>query len=293
MDKKFIMRIAVCQYVIESLVNWEAYKQKIQGLVLEAKKNACELLVFSEYAGIEVAFGRYASDADLYEAIQPNIGLYKDFFQNLATQYHIYIQPGTIIESISTGQYRNRAYFFGPSGTIGYQDKLQLVEYEKSSGLLSHGTKQTIFNTTFGKIGIAVCYDSEFPEYARSLALAGSWLIIVPSYMNSTASFHRVYLSCRARAIENQCYVAMAYSVGTIDFCGPTEDTTGRAAILSPPDIGFPDDGIITEGIVNKKEMVFSDIFSEKIHAVRNMGHVHNFEDSKLSEKYEPFNFKI
>jgi predicted amidohydrolase len=287
------MKIAVCQYTIELLPNWKAYIQKILTLVLEAKENACQLLILPEYAGIEVATGQYSSDAELYKSIQTRIGLYKDFFQDLAIKYQLYIQPGTIIEAISPNQYRNRAYFFGPSGTIGYQDKLQLTEYEKSDPLLSSGNTQTVFDTEFGKIGIAVCYDSEFPEHIRSLAAAGSWLIIVPSYTTSTAGFYRVYLSCRARAIENQCYLAMASAVGSIDFCGPAEESMGKAAVMGPADIGFPDDGIVTQGIMNRPEMIFSAIFPEKIETVRKIGQVHNFEDSNLLRQYTPSQAKL
>ena len=170
-----------------------------------------------EYAGIEMACHSFATDQQLFAALQPLIPQYIEFYQKLARYYQIYIQAGTIIEQVTFQQYVNRAYFFAPSGSYGYQDKMQLTAYEKNMQLLQHGQQLKIFETAFAKIGIAICYDSEFPEIVRYFSQNDVTLILVPSYTSTLAGYHRVFLSCRARAIENQCYVALSAVVNSVD----------------------------------------------------------------------------
>lgn len=290
------IKIACCQYPIENLPDWKSYTEKIQLLITQAKQKSADLIVLPEYAGIEIVCGKYKTDLALFKALQPFIPNYIKFYKNLAQQYQIHIQPGTIIEQIAQNQYVNRAYFFSPEGKYGFQDKLQLTQFEKSLKVLQHGKQQYLFKTSLGNIGIAICYDSEFPEIIRKFTQSGASLILVPSYTTSLAGHHRVFLSCRARAIENQCYVAMASVVNVVELSGVTDHTYGKAAILSPADNGFRDDGIISKGIMNKTLTIFGKIANEKITAVRRKGEVHNFEGTKrcelfLNEKIKIFNF--
>lgn len=131
------MNIAACQYRIELLPDWQTYSKKIISLVIKAKEQDVELLLLPEYAGTEIACKRYDTDFELYQAIQPLIPAYIEFYKNLAKDYQIYIQPGSIIEEASLGNYYNRAYFFGPAGTMGFQDKLRLVEFEKEQEVIN------------------------------------------------------------------------------------------------------------------------------------------------------------
>ena len=274
-------KIATCQYQIEKLADWDSYTAKIEALIGKAKHEGAALVLLPEYAGIEIVCAQFATDKALIETIQPLIGKYIVFYKALAQRYQLYLQPGTIIEKIAPNKYVNRAYFFAPNGLHSHQDKLQLTEYEKSTQILCPGEKQHLFDTALGKIGIAICYDSEFPEIVRRLVHAGATLILVPSYTTTLSGYNRVFLSCRARAIENQCYIAVAYVVNSVDLSIEPEDTFGRAGILSPADTSFPDDGIIVQGTMNQVEMVIADLEFKKITSIRQYGQVHPFEDSK------------
>lgn len=276
-----MIKLASTQYQLELLADWEEYVTKITAIVATAKQQDAQLLLFPEYAGVEIACNRFTTEQELFVAVQPLIPQYLDFYQNLAQQYQIHIQPGTIIQEITPRHYANRAYFFTPDGSSGFQDKLQLIEFEKSTHALQPGNKQTLFETSFGKIGIAICYDSEFPEIVRSLVNSGALLILVPSYTNSMAGYHRVFLSCRARAIENQCYVAVSFAVGSAELSGAPEQAMGQSAIVGPADINFPDDGIIAQSKMNEVSMITAELDFKKILTVRKHGAVHNFEDAK------------
>ncbi len=285
-----MIKIACCQYQIEELSDWQKYAAKITTLVAKAKKENAQILLLPEYAGIEAVAKRFETDEQLYIALQSLIPKYLELHQKLAQAHQIYIQAGTIVEQIAANKFVNRAYFFSPNGSYQYQDKLQLTAYEKSLNLLQHGQEQKIFETAFGKIGIAICYDSEFPEIVRRLVQHGASIILVPSYTTSIAGFNRVFVSCRARAIENQCYVAVSYVINNVNLSGDEEHTHGQAAIFGPADKGFPENGIIAQGKMNKVSLVMADISLEKIEWIRKHGDVHNFEDAGRCKSQEhPF----
>lgn len=272
-------KIALFQYQIENLP-FNKYEEKIKNLVNQAKNADTQILLFPEYAGIEIG-GYHHTDEELFAELQQHIPQYCKFFQTLAHQNQLYIQPGTIPIKNDKGKYFNRAYFFGPNGQFGYQDKLQLTEFEKHTSLFEGGQNQTVFETTYGKIAIAICYDSEFPEIVRRLAFSGAELILVPSYTTTVAGYYRVFLSARARALENQCYVAATFMVGPVSLSNPTENTVGQAAICGPIEMNFSDDGLIAQGNMNKPKMIIGSLSFEKIAEIRKNGDVHNFEDAK------------
>ena len=272
-----MMKIAVTQYKIDIHSDWIHYANKMEALVLQAKQADAELLLLPEYAGIEIG-SYHATDLELYQSLR-----YLDFWKSLAHRHQIYIQPGTILVESAHQQFVNRAYFFGRDQTIGYQDKLQLTAYEKSISIIKQGEEQTVFDTDYGKIAIAVCYDCEFPEIVRKLTTAGAWLILVPSYTITNAGYMRVYLSSRARALENQCYVATACVVGSVNLSGAAETAVGHAAVLSPVDIGFTDDGVVAQGVMDEVTMLTAVIDNKALETVRLHGQVNNYLDYRQS----------
>jgi predicted amidohydrolase len=275
-----MINIACCQYKIELLKNWDSYALKIENLVIEAKDKNADILLMPEYAGVEAVCKKFPTDQELYVELQSVIPKYLNLYQYLSKKYQIYIQAGTIIEEIAENKYANRAYFFSPNGEYQYQDKLQLTQYEKNLQVLRSGNEQKIFDTKLGKIGIAICYDSEFPEIVRNLTYAGAEIILVPSYTTTLAGFHRVFLSCRVRAIENQCYVATSFVVNQVNLSGEIDETFGQAVIVGPADMGFPDDGIIAQGVMSKPIIIVAELSLAALSRVRQEGQVHNFEDS-------------
>lgn len=276
-----MIKIATLQYNIEKLRGWQSYENKINALAIKAKNAGAQFLLLPEYAGIEVVCNAFNSDVAMFEVIQTQLQAYLDLYQRLAQEQQLYIQAGSSIVAIGEKRYVNRAYFFSPNGKVEYQDKIQLTPFEKKSKLFVPGDQLKIFNTTFGPIGIAICYDVEFPELVRKLCFAGAKLILVPSYTTTLAGFYRVFNACCARAIENQCYFAVSYVVGNVDVDEPPEATYGRAAIITPADVGFPDDGVLVIGDLNQTQMVSETLNFEKLDTVRQSGQVTNFQDSQ------------
>jgi predicted amidohydrolase len=293
LDEEYMIRIACAQYEIEHLQDWYAYQAKIEQIVHDAKEQDINLLVLPEYAGIECVCERFSTDEALYAALQQYIPQYIDFFSQIAKRFKMYLQPGTIIEQVAENQYVNRAYLFSPHGRYGFQDKCQLTPFEKSLGILVPSSHQTVFHTELGEIAIAICYDSEFPEVVSNFTQHGAKLILVPSYTGSVAGYNRVFLSCRARAIENQCFVAASFCIKQVNLFRDPEQTFGQAAILAPADRLFPYDGVLAQGNWQTPQILSTVLRFDDLQIVRESGEVLNFKDRLLASSHPPLPLEV
>jgi predicted amidohydrolase len=277
-----MIKIAVMQYKIEQLGQWESWEDKIVRLVEQAKAENASFLALSEYAGLELAGWTKPDLITQFDYIHSLHDRYIELFRTLAKKYQIFIQPGTIPARIDKNLYRNRAYVFSPSGKMAHQDKIFLTPFERSTELLQADNKLNIIDVGFTKIGILTCYDCEFPTLARQLTSAGVKLILVPSCTEKISGLTRVSICSRARAIENQCYVAQSALIGTSSWCDYVDINTGQSGIYSPADKDFPEDGILALADLNRQMMIFADLNFEKLDHVREEGEMRNFIDTRV-----------
>jgi predicted amidohydrolase len=280
------VKIAAAQYDIAFLENWEAYRQKIERWVGEAAEQGAKILLFPEYGSMELAslFGQevYSSLSKQLAAMQSLLDGYIELYKGLAQKHQCYIQSGTFPVRIEDEIYRNRAYLFMPNGEFDYQDKLMMTRFENEQWLINRGLELKCFDTEYGRIAINICYDSEFPLLARKQVEAGANLILVPSCTDTLAGYHRVRIGCQARALENQCYVVQSPTVGLAPWSEAVDVNIGAAAIYTPVDRGFPDNGILAIGELNAAQWVLAEIDPDQIAQVRENGQVFNYRDWPL-----------
>lgn len=277
------VKIASAQYAISFLENWQAYQDKIERWVTEAVEHQAKILLFPEYASMELAslFGQdiYSSLSKQIAAMQTLHDDYLGLFKSLAAKHICIIQSGSFPVQVEQGIYRNRAYLFMPDGSFDYQDKLIMTRFENEQWFINGGTDLKCFDTEVGKIAINICYDSEFPLLARKQVEMGANLILVPSCTDTLAGFHRVKIGCQARALENQCYVVQACLVGNAPWSEAVDVNIGAAAIYTPVDRGFPDNGILAAGDLNAVQWVFGEVELSSCKVVRDQGQVFNYRD--------------
>ncbi|MGR9013793.1 MAG: carbon-nitrogen hydrolase family protein [Gammaproteobacteria bacterium] len=280
------VKIATAQYDISFLENWQQYQSKMERWVSEAVQQDAKILLFPEYASMELAsiFGEavYSSLNKQLAAMQALLDDYLDLFQNLANKYQCIIQPGTFPVQTDSGAYRNRAYLFMPNRPLDYQDKLMMTRFENEQWLIQKGEVLRCFESEYGKIAINICYDSEFPMLARKQVEAGANLILVPSCTDTLAGYYRVKIGCQARALENQCYVVQATLVGNAPWSEAVDINIGAAAIYTPVDRGFPDNGILAMGKLNAVQWVIAEVALSACDTVREQGQVFNYRDWPL-----------
>ncbi|MGZ3808378.1 MAG: nitrilase-related carbon-nitrogen hydrolase, partial [Bacteriovorax sp.] len=180
----------------------------------------------------------------------------------------------------SESRFVNRAYVLFYDKKSLYQEKQVMTRFEDEDWLISSGErKMHTFLVDGVKCGISICYDIEFPDFSRTLALEGAELIIAPSCTETLAGMNRVHIGARARALENQAYVVVSQTVGNVSYSEAVDKNTGMAAVYSTCDKGLPDDGIIVRGEVNDVGWVYADLDFSKIEKVRREGSVLNFRD--------------
>ncbi|MEO0668957.1 MAG: carbon-nitrogen hydrolase family protein [Pseudomonadota bacterium] len=283
------MKIATAAYPLDVLPDWAAYEDKLSKWVDEAASHGADLLVFPEYAAMELAtLAGPDVAADLegsLHAVADRLADADAFHAELARQFQVHILAGSgpATTDLPAGVTRpvNRARLFAPSGAVGVQDKQVMTRFEAEVWDVVPGGPLRLFDTALGKIGILICYDAEFPLLGRALADAD--LILVPSVTEALSGHTRVKLGARARALENQCVTVMASLVGTAAWSEAVDISVGAGGIFGPPDTGFPDDGVLAAGALDTPGWTYAQIDRATIDAVRTQGTVLGRRDWQAS----------
>ncbi|WCR11142.1 carbon-nitrogen hydrolase family protein [Paracoccus stylophorae] len=269
------MRIAAAAYPIDWFDDFAAYEAKLTRWVQDA--GGADLLVFPEYGAMELAsLGGAEVAGDLESSLREvarHADAVSDLHTRLATRHgcHILAASGPAFDGERPV---NRAVLFGPSGMIGHQDKQIMTRFERDPWRVVGGDGLRVFQTELGRIAILICYDSEFPLLARVLAEAGVQILLVPSCTDTVAGFHRVRIGAMARALEGQCVVVHAPTVGPVGWNPAIDENRGRAAIYGPPDGFWPETGIIAEGAMDSPGWVLADIDITRVEQSRRDGAV-------------------
>lgn len=270
---------AAAQYPIEALADWDAYQAKLTHWVEQAAEGGASLAVFPEYGAMELAsldpatMGDLAASMDSVSDLVPRVdALHAD----LAARHGLHILAASAPCRVESGAYVNRARLFTPGGKVGIQDKLIMTRFEREEWGVSGSGPLRLFETALGKIGITICYDSEFPLLARALTEAGMELLLVPSCTEAAHGYWRVRLGAQARALEGQCYALHSPTVGDAPWSPAVDANYGAAALYGPPDGPFPGDGVTALGSLNAARWVFGEVDLSRVHALRADGGVLN-----------------
>ncbi len=252
------MRIALCQMNIQN--GKENNLVKAQTMIFEAAEKGADLIVLPEM------FNCPYSNAHFPEYAEEEGGYTYDKLSSWAREKGVYIVGGSIPEKEGTHLY-NTSYIFDRMGTcIGKHRKAHLFDVDIEGGIrflesetLTAGDKSTIVDTEFGKIGVAICYDMRFPEFFRKMALEGVNAVIVPAAFNMTTGPAHWELTARARALDNQIYMAL---------CSPARDETGVYVAYGYSMVTDPW-GQVLASIEADEAILYAELDEEKIQDVR------------------------
>jgi len=272
------MRVATAAYPLDWLDSWAQYEDKIAQWVSDAAGNGAHLLVFPEYGAMELStLDGKAAAMDLERSIHavsdrmPEIAA---LHNRLAQAHGVYILGASA--PVIDGQDRpvNRAIFYAPDGGQDHQDKQIMTRFEREKWDVVPGGPLKLFNTPLGKIGVLICYDAEFPLLGRALKEAD--VLLVPSCTDALSGYWRVRIGAMSRALEAQCVSVMASLVGPNSWSESVDTNTGMGGIFGPPDMGFPQTGVLAEGQMNQPAWTFADVDLDAIARVRADGRVLN-----------------
>lgn len=280
------VRIAAVQYLLSAIGSFEDFARRVEFFVRGAQEYRCHFVLFPEYFTMQLlSYLRERAPARAVRRLAEMAPRYEALFQRLALETGIYVVAGTH-PVIQEGRLFNAAHLFTPHGRVFRQKKVHLTPTEKGAYQMDRGHGFYVYDTDFGKVGILVCYDVEFPEAARVISQAGAEILFVPSCTDDRQGYCRVRYCSQARAIENQIYVALTGTIGHLADVPHMSTNYGQAVILTPSDYHFARDGIAAEGTLNQEQMIVSDVDLDLLEEQRINGTVIPLED-RIEDAYD------
>ncbi len=138
---------------------------------------------------------------------------------------------GSVLRRDDAGRPANTALLLSPQGReLAAYRKVHLFAPMQEKEYLAPGDTAPVFDLPWGRTALAICYDLRFPELFRRFAGQGAALILLPAQWPHRRAEHWQVL-LRARAIENQCFLAAVNRVGS-DRAGTVY--AGRSAVVGP-----------------------------------------------------------
>jgi len=227
-------RIRVACVQMTSRADKAANLEKAERLVARAAATGADLVVLPEKWN---AIG----DADvLHAAAEPlEGGESVEALRGWARRHGITLIGGSIVERRQgRGKLSNTCVVVDPGGEIAaVYRKIHLFDVEagghvyRESDTEEPGDEPVLAEVEGWPVGLSVCYDVRFPELYRILALQGARLFTVPAHFTLYTGKDHWELLLRARAVENQCYLAAAAQVGETL---PGKLSFGRSSIVDP-----------------------------------------------------------
>lgn len=204
----------------------------------------------------------------------------KAFFKELAIKYNVNIITGSL-PSMEDDTLKNIGYICHRSGKIDQYEKIHITPDEAKAWGISGGDTLKVYDTDAGKIGVLICYDVEFPELGRLLAEEGMQILFVPFLTDTQNAYMRVRSCARARAIENECFVAITGSVGNLPKVENMDISYSQSAVFTPCDFAFPSNGIKSEATPNTEMVLIADVDLQLLDELHSYGSVRNLKDRR------------
>lgn len=180
-------------------------------VVTQAAENGADLVVLPEM------FCCPYENAAFVREQEAEGGVVTSALSEMARKNHVVLVGGSMPEC-ENGKLYNTSFVYNAEGKrIARHRKAHLFDINVPGGQVFYesdtftaGEEATVFETAFGKVGLCICFDMRFPELVRKMVLCGAELILCPAAFNNTTGPAHWEVMHRARAIDNQVFVAAA-----------------------------------------------------------------------------------
>lgn len=279
------VRIGVVQWQMRLFQSIEEFKHQVEFFVDSVSGYNADLVLFPELfnAPLMAEFNQ-ENPAEAMRQLAEYTEPLREEFVRLALTYNINIVAGSL-PVLQHGDLYNVSFLCRRDGTWDQQMKLHVTPDERLYWGLRGGEELKLFDTDIGKVGILVCYDCEFPELSRLLAEKGMQILLVPYLTDTKTGYLRVRRCAQARAIENECYVAIAGSVGNLPKVENMDINYAQSAVFTPSDFAFPHDAVAAEATPNTEMTLVVDLNLDQLKELRETGSVKNLK-SRRPELY-------
>jgi predicted amidohydrolase len=279
--KKSTVRIGLVQWQMRLFPNVKDLMESIEYFVDAVSDYSSDFVVFPEFFNAPLmADYNHLGAAKAIRELANHTEIIKNRFSELAVSYNVNIISGSM-PLLEDDKLFNVSYLCRRDGTIDRYIKIHPTPSEISSWGMSGGSDLKVFDTDAGRIGILICYDVEFPELARMQALEKMDILFVPFWTDTQNAYNRVRICAQARAIENECFVAITGSVGNLPKVNNMDLQYAQSAIFSPSDFAFPSNAIVAETTPNTENILIADINLDLLKELHEHGSVTNLKDRR------------
>lgn len=278
------VRVACVQYAQRRVSGYDEFAALVAEQVRIAGGYDADFVLFPEMFSLQLLSAQpeclpSAAALDALDEFAPRLN---ELFATLASTHRICVIGGSHLHRDARGRARNRSVFAHRDGRLELRTKLHATPDERESWGVVGGDAVEAIDTDCGRIGILTGYDSEFPELAREMVDQGAEVLFVPFLTDRPSGYWRVRHCCAARAIENQCFVVMAGSVGVLPGVASVDLHWSQSAALAPCDTGFPANGVLAEASPNVETMLITDLDMKALTRLRDgRGEVQNLIDRR------------
>ncbi len=275
-SQKSIIRLGVVQWQMRSAQSLQDFQTQIEFFVDAVAGYKADFVLFPEFFNVPLmAQYNKLNPSDAMRALAGYTDQLIDFMSELAVSYNINIISGSM-PYLQSGILKNVSYLLRRDGTREKQFKIHVTPSEETYWGIKGGDKIQVFDTDVCKIGILICFDVEFPELPRILAEKGMQILFVPFSTDTKNSYNRVRLCAQARAVENECYVAISGSVGNLPNVENMDIQYAQSAVFTPSDFPFSQDAIASEATPNTEMTLIVDVDLDLLKQLNLSGSVRN-----------------
>jgi predicted amidohydrolase len=278
---KKLVRLGLIQWQMRPYKNLDELMEQVEYFVDAVAGYRSDFALFPEFFNAPLmAENNHMNEPQAIRELAKHTETIVQKFTELAISYNINIITGSMPEIVDNRLY-NVGYLCRRDGTKERFEKLHVTPDETKVWGMTGGSQLQAFDTDCGKIGILICYDSEFPELSRILADEGMDILFVPFLTDTQNGYSRVRTCAHARAIENECYVAIAGGVGNLPKVHNMDIQYAQSAVFTPCDFAFPANGIKAEATPNTEMILIADVDLYLLRDLNQFGSVKNLKDRR------------
>ena len=278
---KTTVRVGLVQWQMRSYQSIDDLFEQIEFFVDAVSGYQSDFVLFPEYFNAPLmARFNHMSESQAIRALAEYTDEIRDRFIQLAISYNINIITGSM-PLLRDGNLYNVGFLCRRDGSYEMYEKIHVTPDEIKSWGLTGGNMIQTFETDCAKIGVLICYDVEFPELSRIMADQGMQILFVPYLTDTQNAYSRVRACAQARAIENECFVVIAGSVGNLPRVHNMDIQYAQSGVFTPCDFAFPTDGRRAEATPNTEMILVSDVDLDLLNALHTYGGVRNLKDRR------------
>ncbi|MCT2408884.1 carbon-nitrogen hydrolase family protein [Chryseobacterium antibioticum] len=285
-----IIRLGLVQWQMRHFKNIDAFYEQVEFFVNVMGDYKSDFVLFPELFNTPLLapFNKLSERDSMIELAKLSEEI-KNKISELAISYNVNIISGSmpVFDTESNDLY-NVSYLLHRDGRIDEYRKVHITPNERKYYGMKGGNEIRVFDTDCGKIGLVICYDVEFPELPRILADQGMKILFVPYLTDTQNAYIRVRHCAAARAIENECYVAIAGCVGNLPGVNNMDIQFGQAAVFTPSDFAFPSNAVKGEATPNTEMTLIVDVDLNLLKDLHHNGSVQVMNDRR-KDLYETY----